>query len=123
MSGVGVGICIVCHCVCVVLTLGHAKVSFGVFVTHKSRHLCKCGVGVGICIVCHCVCVVLGLGHAQVGFCVFGTHKSGQLCVCYWGWEKHNLPLCMCGSGARTCKSGLLCIRDTQKWTFVYVWC
>ncbi len=35
----------------------------------------------------------------------------------------HSLPLCMCGVGARTCKKGLLCIWDTQKWTFVYVWC
>ncbi len=43
------------------------KVSFCVFGTHKSGHLCMCGVGVGICIVCHGVCVVLGLGHAKVG--------------------------------------------------------
>ncbi len=40
-----------------------------------------------------------------------------------WGWDKHKLPLCMCGIGAGTCKSGLLCTWDTQKWTFVYVWC
>ena len=66
---------------CVVLGLGHAKVGFCVFGTHKSGHLCMCGVGVGICIVCHCVCVVLGLGHAKMGFCVFGTHKSGHLCM------------------------------------------
>jgi len=88
--------------------LGHAKVGFCVFGTHKSGHLCMCGVEVGICIVCHCVCVVLELGHAQVGFCVFGTHKSGHLCMCgdgvgicivchwYWGW-------------------------DMKKWAFVYL--
>ncbi len=23
-----------------------------------------------------------------------------------WGWDKHSLPLCMCGIGAGTCKSG-----------------
>ncbi len=32
----------------------------------------------------------------------------------------HSLPFCICGSRARTCKNGLLCIWDTQKWTFVY---
>ncbi len=47
-----------------VLGLGHAKVGFCVFGTHKSGHLCMCGVGVGICIVCHCVCMVLGLGQS-----------------------------------------------------------
>ncbi len=62
------GIIIYCHCVCVVLGLGHAKVGFCVFGTHKSGHLCMCGVGVGICIACHCVCVVLGLGHAKMGY-------------------------------------------------------
>jgi hypothetical protein len=35
----------------------------------------------------------------------------------------HSLLLCMCGIGAGTCTSGLLCIWGTQKWTFVYVWC
>ncbi len=35
----------------------------------------------------------------------------------------HSLPLCMCGIVVGTCKSGLLCIWDTQKWTFLYVWC
>ena len=45
-----------------VLGLGHAKVGYCVFGTHKSGHLCMCGDGVGICIACHCECVVLGLG-------------------------------------------------------------
>jgi hypothetical protein len=70
------------HSLPLVLGLGHAKVGFCVFGTHKSGHLCMFGVGVRICIVCRCVCVVLGLGHAKVGFCVFGTHKSGHLCMC-----------------------------------------
>ncbi len=32
-----------------------------------------------------------------------------------WGWDKHSLPLCMCGIGAGTCKSGLLCVFGTHK--------
>jgi hypothetical protein len=56
------------HSLPLVLGLGHAKMGFCVFGTHKSGYLCMCGVGVGICIVCHCVCVVLGLGHAKVDY-------------------------------------------------------
>ncbi len=74
--------------------VGHAKVGYCVFGTHKSGHLCMCGDGFGICIACHCECVVLGLGHAKVGFCVFGTHKSGHLCMC--GVEVGICIVCHC---------------------------
>ena len=65
-----------------VLRLGHTKMGFCVFGTHKNGHLCMCCVGVEICIVCLDVCVVLGQGHTKVGFCVFWTHKNGHLCMC-----------------------------------------
>ncbi len=98
MCGVGVGICIVCHCVCVVLGLGHAKVGYCVFGTHKSGHLCMCGDGFGICIACHCECVVLGLGHAKWAFVYLG-HTKVDICVFV---VMGLLRVSLSGSGLRT---------------------